>query len=197
MDQWLPNLSYSSGPHRHRSIRVLFPEFSSGGSGSAFSSWKDGSKSCDPDGLAHRPISGCAPKSIGEGASSLFGGRPESLEDVSCSGTTPRLHRCKSGVALEQETCSGLAGLPAKRLLAWKSKFLYRYRPEGVFRIFFGLILDPLPRYICFFAAKKGIFICVPAIFFPHGMAFLEKRGDWCRYTFLFSLHQHPSLLSI
>ena len=35
----------------------------------------------------------------------------------------------------------------------WKSKFLYRYRPEGIFRIFFGLILDP-PRYICFYRRK-------------------------------------------
>ena len=55
----------------------------------------------------------------------------------------------------------------------WKS--LYRYRPEGIFRIFFGLILDP-PRYICFYSAKKGKFICT-GHFFPHGMAFLEKRG--------------------
>ena len=42
--------------------------------------------------------------------------------------------------------------IPPELLLSWKSKFLYRYRPEGIFRI-------------------------------------LEKKGgDWCRYTFLFSL---------
>ena len=46
----------------------------------------------------------------------------------------------------------------------WKSKFLYRYRPEGIFRIFFGLILDP-PRYICFYS-EKGKFICT-GLFFP------------------------------
>ena len=56
----------------------------------------------------------------------------------------------------------------------WKSKFLYRYRPEGIFRIFFGLILDPPGTYA--FTAKKGKFICT-GHFFPHGMAFLEKRG--------------------
>ena len=67
-----------------------------------------------------------------------------------------------------------------------RSKYLYRYRPEGIFSNFFGLILDPPGTYA--FAAKKGKFICT-GHFFPHGMAFLEKGGDWCRYTFLFSLN--------
>ena len=58
---------------------------------------------------------------------------------------------------------------------SWKSKFLYRYRPEGIFRIFFGLILDPPPGTYAF-TAKKGKFICT-GHFFPHGMAFLEKKG--------------------
>ena len=72
----------------------------------------------DPDGLVQRPIRGCPPKSIGEGASSLFGGRPGSSENVSCSRATPDLHRCNLGVALEQETFSGLPGQPPKTLLA-------------------------------------------------------------------------------
>ena len=63
------------------------------------------------------PNSWIFPKSIGEGASSLLGGQPGSPENVSCSRATPRLHRCKSGVALEQETFSGLPGHPPKRLL--------------------------------------------------------------------------------
>ena len=58
--------------------------------------------------------------------------------------------------------------------MVWKSKCLYRYRPEGIFRIFFGLILDPPGTYA--FTAKKGKFICT-GHFFPRGMAFLEKRG--------------------
>ena len=58
------------------------------------------------------------PKSIGEGASSLLGGWPGSPKNVSCSRATPRLHQCNSGVALEQETFSGLPGHPPKRLLA-------------------------------------------------------------------------------
>ena len=73
---------------------------------------------CDPDGLVQCPIPGCPLKSIGEGASSPFGGRPESLENVSCSGATPHMHRCNLGVAPEQETFSGLPDLPPKRLLA-------------------------------------------------------------------------------
>ena len=64
------------------------------------------------------PNSRIAPKLIGEGASSLFGGWPGSPENVSCTGATPRLHRCKSGVAPVQETFSGLPGRPPKRLLA-------------------------------------------------------------------------------
>ena len=65
--------------------------------------------------------------------------------------------------------------------LLWKSKFLYRYRPEGIVRIFFGLILDPPGTYA--FTAKKGKFICTGQ-FFPHGMAFLGKRGgDWWSQT--------------
>ena len=63
-------------------------------------------------------IPGCLPKSIGEGASSVFGGWPRSPENVSCSRATPRLHRCNLGVALEQETFSGLLGHPPKTLLA-------------------------------------------------------------------------------
>ena len=56
-------------------------------------------------------------KSIREGASSLFGPGPESPKIVSCSRATPRLHRCKSGVAPEQEIFWGLSGPGPKRLL--------------------------------------------------------------------------------
>ena len=73
---------------------------------------------CDPDCLVQPPNSRIAPKSIGEGASSLLGGWPGSPENVSCSRATPDLHRCNLGVALEQETFSGLPGHPPKRLLA-------------------------------------------------------------------------------
>ena len=55
-------------------------------------------------------------KSIGEGASSLVGGWP-SPENVSCSRATLRLHRCKSGVALEQETLLGTRTIPQKDYL--------------------------------------------------------------------------------
>ena len=67
----------------------------------------------------------------------------------------------------------------------WKSKFLDRYRPEGIFRIFFGLILDPPPVHMLL-QRKKGKFICT-GHFFPHGMAFLEKRGGLVPvYVFIF-----------
>ena len=58
----------------------------------------------------------------------------------------------------------------------WKSRFCHRYRPEGTFRKFFGLILDPLPPATYASAAKKGKFIGTGHVF-PHCMAFLEKRG--------------------
>ena len=73
---------------------------------------------CDPDCLVQPPNSRIPPKSIGEGASSPFGVWPGSPENVSCSRATPRLHRCKSGVALEQETFSGLPGHTPERPLA-------------------------------------------------------------------------------
>ena len=60
---------------------------------------------------------------------------------------------------------------------------------KAFFRIIFGLILNP-PRYICFYSEKRQIHLYRP--FFPHCMAFLEKRGDWYRYTFLFSLPPPP-----
>ena len=73
---------------------------------------------CDPDCLVQPPNTRMALKLIGEGASSLFGGRPGSLENVSCSRATPDLHRCNLEVALEQETFSRLPGLHPKRPLA-------------------------------------------------------------------------------
>ena len=59
-------------------------------------------------------------------------------------------------------------------VLCWKSKFLYRYRPEGIFRNFFGLILDP-PRYICFYSEKGQIHLYRP--FFPPWHGLFRKRG--------------------
>ena len=56
-------------------------------------------KLCNPDCLVQPLNSWSAPKSTGEGASSLFGGRPGSPENVSCFGATPRLHRCNLWVA--------------------------------------------------------------------------------------------------
>ena len=73
---------------------------------------------CDPDCLVQPPNSWIAPKSTGEGASSLFGGWPGSLENVSCSSATPDLHWCNPKVAPVQETFSRLSGPPPKRLLA-------------------------------------------------------------------------------
>ena len=75
-------------------------------------------KLCDPVGLVQCPNSWIPPKSVGEGARSLFGGWPGSLENVSCSSATPDLHRCNLGVAPVQETFSRLSGHPPKRLLA-------------------------------------------------------------------------------
>ena len=68
---------------------------------------------------------------------------------------------------------------------SWKSRFWYRYRPEGIFRIFFSLILAPSPRYLCFYSEKKANSL-VLAIFSPlHGL--FRKRG-WYRSMFFFSL---------
>ena len=73
---------------------------------------------CDPAGLVQSPNSWIPPKSLGEGASILFGGWPGSLENVSCSSAIPDLHRCNPKVAPVQETFSRLSGHPPKRLLA-------------------------------------------------------------------------------
>ena len=72
---------------------------------------------CDPAGLVQCPNSWIAPKSIGEGASSLFGGWPGSLENVSSSSATPDFHRCNLGVAPVQEAFSRLSGSPKKDYL--------------------------------------------------------------------------------
>ena len=62
--------------------------------------FKFSSQNCDPAGLVQCPNSRIPLKSIGEGASSVFGGGPGSPENVSCSRATPHLHRCNLGVAL-------------------------------------------------------------------------------------------------
>ena len=66
----------------------------------------------------------------------------------------------------------------------WKSKFLYRYRPEGIFRIFFGLILDP-PRYICFYSEKRQIHLYRPFFSSWHGL-FRKKGGTGAGIRFYF-----------
>ena len=66
----------------------------------------------------------------------------------------------------------------------WKSKFLYRYRPEGIFRIFFGLILDP-PRYICFYSEKRQIHLYRPFFSPWHGL-FGKKGGTGAGIRFYF-----------
>ena len=79
-----------------------------------------------------------------------------------------------------------LCDTPLDRKRIWKSKFLYRYRPDGIFRIFFRPDSGPPPpRYICFYSEKRQIHLYRP--FFPHGMAFLEKRGGLVpEYVFIF-----------
>ena len=68
----------------------------------------------------------------------------------------------------------------------WKSKFLYRCRPEGVFRFFFGLILDP-PRYICFYSEKRRIHLYRPFFSPWHGL-FRKKGGTGAPvYVFIVS----------
>ena len=45
----------------------------------------------------------------------------------------------------------------------------------------------PPPRYICFYSEKRQIHLYRPFFSPWHGL-FRKKGGDWCRYTFLFSL---------
>ena len=61
-----------------------------------------------------------------------MGGWPGSPENVSCSRETPDLHRCNLGVALEQETFSGLPGHSPK---VTTCSFSYRFSgsEKGVF----------------------------------------------------------------
>ena len=85
---------------------------------------------------------------------------------------------------------STLTGNIATALLAcgqanpWKSKFLYRYRPEGIFRIFFGLILDPR-RYTCFYSKKRQIHLYRPFFSPWHGL-FRKKGGTGAGIRFYF-----------
>ena len=72
----------------------------------------------------------------------------------------------------------------AKGPFRWKSKFLYRYRPEGIFRFFFGLILDP-PRYICFYSDKRQIHLYRPFFSPWHGL-FRKKGGTGAGIRFYF-----------
>ena len=58
---------------------------------------------------------------------------------------------------------------------AWKSRFWYRYRPEGIFRCFLARFWAPPGTYAST-ATKKGKFIGT-GHFFPHCMGFLEIGG--------------------
>ena len=102
------------------------------------------------------PESWIAPKSIGEGASSLLGGSPGSPENVSCSRATPDLHRCKSGVALEQETFSGLPGDPPKRLPKGPFRTKNSTAPESVVFCYRRSFLPSVPFSCLFFLEKRS-----------------------------------------
>ena len=86
----------------------------------------------------------------------------------------------------------------------WKSRFSYRYRPEGIFRFFFCLILAFPPSGTYASTAKRGKFIRTGHFSPLHGLFLKKGGGDWYCYTFFFSLyckkgkgHQNraPSLL--
>ena len=56
---------------------------------------------------------------------------------------------------------------------------------EGIFRIFFGLILDPPPRYICLYSEKRQIHLYRPFFSPWHGL--FRKRGGLVPvYVFIF-----------
>ena len=87
--------------------------------------------------------------------------------------------------------------LPAKRLLraascdhhrtrAGKVNFCTGTGRKAFFEFFFRPDSGPPPPGTYAFTAKKGKFICT-GHFFPHGMAFLEKRGGLVPvYVFIF-----------
>ena len=56
------------------------------------------------------------------------------------------------------------------KIRCWKSKFLYRYRPEGIFRIFFRPDSGPPPVHMLLQRKKANSF--VPAIFIPMAWPF-------------------------
>ena len=67
----------------------------------------------------------------------------------------------------------------------WKSKFLYRYRPEGIFRILFRPDSGPPPLHMLLQRKKANSF--VPAIFFPMAWPFRKRRGGLVPvYVFIF-----------
>ena len=72
-----------------------------------------------------------------------------------------------------------------------KVNFLYRYRPEGIFRFFFGLILDPPPRYICFYSEKRQSHLYRPFFFPWHGL-FRKKGGTGAGIRFYFPCEKIP-----
>ena len=74
--------------------------------------------SWDPDCLVQGPNSWISPKNRQGKEQVVFLGEGQRDPEMSLPRATPRLHRCKPGVALEQETFLEFSGLPPKRLLA-------------------------------------------------------------------------------
>ena len=73
---------------------------------------------------------------------------------------------------------------PYLKILSWKSRLWYRYRPEGIFRIFFCPDSGPPPPR---FYSEKGELLGTGHFSPLHGLC--RKKGrDWYWYTFLFSL---------
>ena len=92
-----------------------------------------------------------------------MGGWPGSPENVSCSRATPKLHRCKSGVALEQETFSELPGHPPKRLLAPSPIDLGTIRAIRAIRV--GPFRVPESQKLTF--ESQFLQFCIPSRPFP------------------------------
>ena len=129
-----------------------------------------GVRLCDPHCPVQPPNSRITPKSIGEGASGLLGEWPGSPENVSCSSATPELHQCNLGVALEQETFSGLPGHPPERLLA-PAPIDFRGNPgiRGLYRAIRVAKPDSLP------ATRQ--FVSIPMWFLKHFGGLLPENS--------------------
>ena len=123
-----------------------------------------------------------APKSIGEVASSLFGGWPGSLENVSCSRATPDLHRCALEVALEQGTFSRPPGLHPKRPLAPSPINLGEvHEVQHCTRVSGSQLLVPLRCYCKTMQASWMEVMYTPPICITIRLLFVSRR--FCRHV--------------